>query len=311
MNHSARSATFSVGVAMIALICGWAIARPAVAQPAAPATPAAAGAAAVLPVATAEERGPLRKLAPGVMRTINPDVQLEETFEWHDAVELLADDPDLSFAKNASFRRDIWHLDFQCKPLRTIYVEVPQPGGLMARKQIRYLIYSVTNNGKALHPVAAEDGTFKTESVDLPVRFIPKFTLECPEYHDAYPDRVIPIAVDAIRQREDPNRQFYNSVEMCREIPVGKTVWGVATWEDVDPRIVRFSIYVQGLTNAYRWEDTEGVYKKGSPLGAGRRLLRKTLKLNYWRPGEEPTLQETEIPLGQPDEPDYEWIWRG
>jgi hypothetical protein len=306
MSHLARAATLSIGVAMVAWACAWAVAQPAV--PAAKAAPAAAPAA--LPVVSAEERGPFRKLAPGVMRAINSEAQLEETFEWHDAVELLADNPDLAFAKNTSFRRDVWHLDFRCKPLRTIYVEIPQPGGLMQRKQIRYLVYSVANNGKALHPVAAEDGTFKTETVDLPARFIPKFTLECAEYHESYPDRVIPLAVDEIRRREDPNRQFYNSAEICGEIPVGKTVWGIATWEDVDPRIVRFSIYVQGLTNAYRWEDEPGVYKKGSPLGAGRRLLRKTLKLNYWRPGEEPALQETEIPLGQPGEPDYEWIWR-
>jgi len=297
----------SIGVVMVATTCSWAVAQ--VAAPAA--KTAAVSSVTAPPAAAADEHGPFRKLAPGVLRSINADVQLEETFEWHDAVELLADDPDLSFAKNTPFRRDIWHLDFQCKPLRTIYVDVPQAGGRMERKQVRYLVYCVTNNGKALHPVAAENGTFKIESADLPVRFIPKFTLECPEYHEVYPDRVIPVAVDAIRQREDPNRQFFNSVEMCREIPVGKTVWGVATWEDVDPRIVRFSIYVQGLTNAYRWEDEPGVYKKGSPLGTGRRLLRKTLKLNYWRPGEEPLLQETEIPLGLPGEPDYEWVWRG
>ena len=39
---------------------------------------------------------------------------------------------------------------------------------------------------------------------------------------------------------------------MCRDIAVGETLWGVATWEDIDPRIVRFSVYVFGLTNAYR-----------------------------------------------------------
>ena len=62
-----------------------------------------------------------------------------------------------------------------------------------------------------------------------------------------YPDRVIPVALDPIRLREDPQRRFLTSVEMCREIPVGETLWGVATWEDIDPRIVRFSIYVSGL----------------------------------------------------------------
>ncbi len=73
-----------------------------------------------------------------------------------------------------------------------------------------------------------------------------------------YPDRVIPVAMLAIRQREDPNRKFLNTVEMCREIAVDETLWGIATWEDIDPRIVRFSVYVSGLTNAYRWKDLAG-----------------------------------------------------
>ena len=74
--------------------------------------------------------------------------------------------------------------------------------------------------------------------------------------------------MDPIRLREDPNRQFLTSVEMCREIAVGETLWGVATWEDIDPRIVRFSVYVFGLTNAYRWKDEPGEYKPGDSIAA-------------------------------------------
>ena len=29
------------------------------------------------------------------------------------------------------------------------------------------------------------------------------------------------------------------------------SVWGLATWEDVDPRVDFFSVYIKGLTNAY------------------------------------------------------------
>ena len=47
-------------------------------------------------------------------------------------------------------------------------------------------------------------------------------------------------------------------------------VWGVATWNDVDPRIDFFSVYVGGLTNAYRWEDPAGAYQAGDPPGTGR-----------------------------------------
>ena len=65
---------------------------------------------------------------------------------------------------------------------------------------------------------------------------------------------------------------------MCREIAVGETLWGVATWEDIDPQIVRFSVYVSGLTNAYKWKDEPGAYKPGDPILKGRKLYRKTLQ---------------------------------
>jgi hypothetical protein len=303
MTYSTRTGILSIGFAFAALICPRIPAQ-------APAAAAAAPRAAADRPAGAEPQGPFRRLAPGVLRSIDPEVKLEETYSWHDLVELLADDPNLDWAKNIAFRRDIWHLDFQCKPLRTVYVDLPQPGGRMQRTQVRYLVYSVTNKGKAMHPVQAEDGTYKIEPLDMPVRFAPKFTLECPKYHEVYPDQILPLAMEAIRRREDPHRPFYNSVEMCREIPVGQTLWGIATWEGIDPRVKEFSIYVQGLTNAYRWEDVPGRYKKGDALGTGRYLSRKTLQLNYWRPGEESPERETEIPLGAPGAVDYAWVYR-
>ena len=41
---------------------------------------------------------------------------------------------------------------------------------------------------------------------------------------------------------------------------MGETVWGVATWQDVDPNNVWFSVYVEGLTNAYRFSDDPAKY---------------------------------------------------
>jgi hypothetical protein len=84
----------------------------------------------------------------------------------------------------------------------------------------------------------------------------------------------------------------------------------VATWEDVDPESDFFSIYVQGLTNAYRWEDTAGAVQAGSPPGTGKKFVQRTLKLNFWRPGDEFDLNEREIRYGAPGEVDYEWVWR-
>ena len=113
-----------------------------------------------------------------------------------------------------------------------------------------------------------------------------------------------------IRSREDPNRTFLNSAEMARQINPGETLWGVATWEGIDPRIDRFSVYVNGLTNAYRWEDAPGAYEPGDPIGKGRTWVRKTLKLNFWRPGDEYYEHEKEFRYGIPGEVDHQWVYR-
>jgi hypothetical protein len=297
-------------------------AKPAAPAPAAEKAPAPAKAAvnekpaqpeAAAPARPAPARGPFRPLAPGAMKTIDSMRQVEETVSRHDLVELLASNPALDWAKNVPFRREIWALQFRCKPMRMIFVDLPQPSGMMQRKQIWYMIYSVTNAGKTMRPIPKEgsaEGEFDVEYIDKPIRFVPSLLLYCPQLDKSYPDRVIPAAMGPIRTREDPNRTFFNSIEIVRDIQVGETVWGVATWEDIDPRTDRFSVFVGGLTNAYRWSDEAGKFKPGSPLGTGRRLQRKTLKLNFWRPGDEFDPKEREIRFGVPGEVDYEWVYR-
>ena len=126
------------------------------------------------------------------------------------------------------------------------------------------------------------------------VVFIPKFSLEATieGKKQVYADQPISLAIDAIRRREDPNRKLLDSV-MISSHPIAlstptddRSVWGVATWVDIDPRIDFFSIYVNGLTNAYRWTDPHG-FKAGDPPGTGREYTHKTLQLNFWRPGDE------------------------
>jgi len=267
-----------------------------------------------------------RPLAPGVMYTVDPMRLLAESLSRHDVVELLAVDSKFDWAKDIPFRRDIWVLSFQFKPVRMMWVEIPQPSGYMQRKLIWYLVYSVTNTGKVMHPVEDLELPYETherkqlcdvKEVDRPVRFALEFLLEGHQrmqddtgFTKVYPDRMIPLAFAAIRMREDPNRKFLTSAEMCREIGVGETLWGIATWEDIDPRIIRFSIYVTGLTNAYRWKDEPGAYKEGDEIGRGRRLFRKTLKLNFWRPADQYHEHEEEIRYGIPGGVDYEWIYR-
>lgn len=295
-------------------------------------------------MAVAADKAPTAKKPPkseyfrqpvkGVMSDVEPARQTEESVSRHDVVELLAVDPNFKWAREVPFRTAVWNLEFKYKSVRLVWVDVPQKSGKMLRKPIYYMVYSITNlpltNQKSkpprfgwMVPKKDEDGTFMVKYEDRPIRFIPRFLLESPEFGKVYADRVIPLALGAIRAREDrqvpawvdkkgvvPRPPIQTTVDIAGELKVGETRWGVATWEDIDPRIDRFSIYVRGLTNAYKWQDTKDAYKKGDPIGTGRRLARKTLKLNFWRPGDEFFEREDEIRRGIPSEVDYEWVYQ-
>jgi hypothetical protein len=285
---------------------------------------------AVKTVPTAATAGQFRVNVPGVEVTISPDRQEEETFATHDIIEILQGIPGLEWqpklspdtqtlrelATNTVFRRDIWCLEFTFKPVRMIWVDVPQAGGKMQRKLIWYMVYHVKNTGKHLKPTRGEDGTHAMQTVDRELRFFPQFVLEAQEYNKAYLDRVIPVAILAIQQREDPNRRLFNSVEISTKPLavstdlVDKSVWGVATWEDVEPRTDFLSVFVQGLTNAYRWVDSPKGFKPGDPPGKDRTLLQKTLQLNFWRPGDEYVEDQRVIRFGIPGKVDYQWVYR-
>ena len=311
MNRSIFVWAWTVAV-VLALVCSQAQAQQVDGKPPAPKPPST--------------KSPFRQLAPGVLKTVGPRRALDETVSRHDVVELLAVDPKLDWARDIPFRHDIWTLEFKFKPMRMIWVDVPQASGHMQRKLIWYLIYSVSNSGKVMHPVKDVNLSYETfgkkqlyevKMEERPIRFVPEFLLEGHQYMKddtgftkVYPDRVIPVALDPIRLREDRNRRFLTTVEMCREIAVGETLWGVATWEDIDPRIVRFSVYASGLTNAYRWKDEPGEYKQGDSIGRGRKLYRKILKLNFWRPSDPYFEHEEEIRYGVPGGVDYEWVYR-
>jgi hypothetical protein len=242
------------------------------------------------------------------METIQPDVQATETVSVDNIMEL----PSLDIAKEIRFRRDIWYLEFSFKKPRMIWVDIPQADGHMKPTLVWYLLYSVTNHGEALTSVEQPDKTHKVDPTQQPVRFVPEFILEAPEFSKAYSDRVIPLALGPITTRERPGQKLYTTVSMPKQkIAVGETRWGVAMWENIDPRVDFFSIYVKGLTNAYRWQDQPDGYRPGQdPIARGRKFFRKTLKLNFWRPGDEYYEDEKEIRYGVPGQVDYEWIYR-
>lgn len=266
-----------------------------------------------------------KKLAPGVLTVIRPVPEEDETKSGpREVVEVVHGIQGLDWqpiyspksetvkeiAKQMVFRRPVWNLEFAFKPLRMIIVDVPQPSGRMKRKLIWYMVYRVKNNGNHMRPSSKQDQwghkTYTTDRVHHTVRFFPQFILESHDYKKAYLDRLIPAAKGPIRKREDPNIRLYDSVNISSvDIKVStprtdRSVWGVAMWENVDPKIDFFSIYIKGLTNAYIWEDPPGAYKPGDPPGKGRQFTYKTLKLNFWRTGDAVNPHEKEIHYGVP-----------
>lgn len=288
------------------------------------------------------------RFAPGVLTTIQPEIEPDETFSRHDIVELRADDqlqrkPNASsesrtlfeMAEQVRIDHDVWCLELSFKPLRMLYVDIPQPAGKMQRKLLWYMVYRIRNTGVGLTSEQRDDGSFTT--VDKPVeslRFIPQFVLESQDVDrqgssigKAYLDRIIPSAYAPIARRELPRGgELLSSVEISErmlELESGRAIkglWGVAMWEDVDPQIDFFSVYVGGLTNAYRWQDPAGAYQLGDPPGTGRKLFRKTLQLNFWRPGDEYAENEREVRFGVPlgkaglygvsEGVAYHWVYR-
>ncbi|MCA9199649.1 MAG: hypothetical protein KDA87_19040 [Planctomycetales bacterium] len=265
-----------------------------------------------------------RKLAPGTIVQIEPTIEAAETFtgpieliELTKGVPNLQWDPNFSpqsetlfaMAKETTFRRPIWALEIGFKPMRMLEMPVIDSNGVTRTKKVWYLMYYVRNSGNHLRPSPQEDErghtTFTTETVKMEIRFFPNFVLESHEFGKAYLDSVIPGAVERIRRREDPSLRLYDSISIS-SVPIkvssegtDNRVWGVATWDDVDPRTDFFSVYVRGLTNAYRWQDPED-FQPGDEPGEGREFTYKTLQLNFWRPGDAINPDEMEFRYGLP-----------
>jgi hypothetical protein len=319
-------------------------------------------------VSAVNAQQPRRQFAPGVLTTIPQAPEAEEMFsgpapliELPVAIKNLEYDPKLAAKSSTVFeqsqaallRRTIWNLEFSFKPMRMMWVDVPQSSGRMQRQLVWYIVYRIRNLGHHMKPkglltkdeLAADSEPtnpneqvlelveptvpdskelyekFKdfTDEVEVfghqtdKLRFFPHFVLHSTEYGKEYLDRVIPAAIGPIKAREFPGRpeqQLYNSLNIS-EVPIAKSddrtdnsVWGVATWTDIDPRIDYFVVYVQGLTNAYRFIDTPGAFKAGDAPGTGRQLLKKTLQLNFWRPGDTVNPHEEEIHFGCRLDPD-------
>jgi hypothetical protein len=210
---------------------------------------------------------PVRRTPNGFINGVNGQVVFNE--RWIDAAVLPRD------------KKGIWVLDFAYKPLRMITVEV---GG--KRHNLLYMYYQVTNH------------------TGEPRFFVPQFTLLADGKR--YEDNVVPQAIKVIQAREDPSiDNLYGAVDVVGMIPpsskkgVEDAVFGVAVWDNVDPKADNLTVFVRGLSDGYRVDP--------APDGAAPVTRYKTLKVGFLRRGDEHDPKEREI---SPLDPPFDWTYR-
>ncbi|MEL7495970.1 MAG: hypothetical protein AAFN77_00065 [Planctomycetota bacterium] len=210
------------------------------------------------------------------------------------------------------YRDNVWEYEFSFIGLRQARVRVPDAKGQLINKNFWYLVYRIRNTGKTMtYAKVKQNPEFDHIKHDLrydqlvaaeKINFRPQFTLTGwvegrGKYQKVeYPSVVNPVAAYRIRQLEDPNQVLLDTEQMVEaEIPMAKNdadpgVWGVAIWEDVNPRLDFVSVYVQGLSNAYRLNRQQP--NQPSKL--------KTLQLNFWRPGDVVAEKRDDVEFGIP-----------
>jgi hypothetical protein len=262
-------------------------------------------------VSVADPQG-FRTLAEGALTVVAPNASTSDLTPRQDLHEItrglakLAWDPRQAargttlhaLGHDREYPRDLWCLEFAFKPPRSIEVDVPTGGLQMRRKRVWYLVYRVRNTGGLRMRIDPDEPARReVERIERPVRFVPHFVLESWEpladgegmtRYRAYLDRLIPTALGPIARREDPRQRFFDSSSMAAtDIPPGESRWGIATWEDIDPRIDFFSIYVRGLTNALQWRlSGDARVAEADPPGVHTEEVLQSLRLDFWRPGD-------------------------
>lgn len=255
-----------------------------------------------------------RRLAPDVLEVIRPGHEYGDTSQGPVDLPFVAQHPELAWtpqtapksetllelSKRVVFRGDVYGLEFAFKPVRMIELEIPTPEGYRT-KNVWYLLYRVRYLGGDHRPVREEspfkNEVYSTQAVSSKwVRFFPKFTMNAIGI-GKYMESPSVLAKRAIAARERVGKKIYDTVEaqtLKLEISTeteDHSVWGVATWTDVDPRTDFFTIEVKGLTNAQRIEQSaDGKWD----------FKQKALVLYFSRPGDTVNELQDRIRFGIP-----------
>lgn len=262
----------------------------------------------------------IRQLGQGVLTVVPPDESVNDVVQvlnLHELAQGRGDSWDpthapshqtlIGMARGRQFLRDIWCLEFAYKPPRTIEIDVPEKGYTLRREKVWYLVYRVKNIGgrrvvfaKDKNNPEKEDRTEpRLEPLnDLSIRFEPHFVFETHEAlsrdeglleHRDFLDRFIPTAMMPISQREKiPLEALHDSISIGEEpLMPNEQRWGVAIWQDVDPRIDFFTIFAYGLTNAMTWRHEADIEADLDHAPEYERREMECLRLDFYHPGDE------------------------
>ena len=163
-----------------------------------------------------------------------------------------------------SRQRDYWMMEVQLKPMRMIFIDVPNSSGEgTTQEEVWYLTWRAS-----VRPVDAreQEDQLPENTLDAPpgpMPFIPSFTLigyddpktEIPT--QSLQDEIIPAAMAKIRQIE--RGPYRNTVQVIQPVPEPisadaeeqKWIYGVTTWRGVDPDTDFFKVIFGGFTNGY------------------------------------------------------------
>ncbi len=205
-----------------------------------------------------------------------------------------------------SRQSSLWVMEVDLKPMRLIWVDMPDPKtGEVNPELFYYLCYRAVNRPVEIPATRETEPRNRPDPEPGPAFFIPEFTLVPTDADEkqVFLDAIVPRAVEAINRKE--RRKFKNSVTIVGSIPQATTekandenaLHGVALFRGVDPKIDRFTVYMNGFSNGY--QVSKG--PDGEPL-----MLRKTIVQKFWRPGDKFDAESLEIRFdGEPA-----WIFR-
>ena len=261
-----------------------------------------------------------RQLGQGVLTIVPPDESVNDVaqvFSLHELAQGRGETWDpahapshqtlIGMARDRQFLRDTWCLEFAYKPPRTIEVDMPEEGYKLRPKKVWYLVYRVKNIGgrrvvfdKDKDSPDKEDRTKpRLEKINnLSIRFEPQFIFETHEAlsrdeglleHRDFLDRLTPTAMEPISRREKIPLETLNDSISIAEKPLepNEERWGVAIWQEVDPRIDFFTIFAYGLTNAMTWRHEADLEADLDHAPEYERREMECLRLDFYHPGDE------------------------